>query len=385
MKKVLFTISDSFPYGAAYAARTRALCKLFQSIGYETVVLCDYASKEIEPIEYGKIVTVSETPYSGFARLMKLPLLYQKKLKELLEEDKYEMVVSRSMFDRFDKVLYTVKKYGIPLILESCEWYDVKGFARGKYDVRYFQFKHCFNNTYNKVDGVIAISKLLEKHYRQKGLEVVRIPGIHETKKLVYRIEAQEDSIKKFIFAGNIYGEKELFDDFIIALSHMNYSFILNVYGPDRKAVEAGLSDEGKKAFNQIIDKIMFYGMIPQEEMPNVCAKNDFGIFFRPDRRSSHAGFPTKLGEYLAAGTPVITNNTGDLSDIIINGENGFLLKNNDLQELIGVLEQCGSMLRSEYLQMRKNAHDTAITKLDYVVYKDQLETFVKSIRCKGV
>ena len=77
MKKVLFTISDSFPYGAAYAARTRALCKLFQSIGYETVVLCDYASKEIEPIEYGKIVTVSETPYSGFARLMKLPLLYQ--------------------------------------------------------------------------------------------------------------------------------------------------------------------------------------------------------------------------------------------------------------------------------------------------------------------
>ena len=44
MKKILFAISDSFPYGAAYAARTRALCKLFKSAEYQTDVLCDYVS-----------------------------------------------------------------------------------------------------------------------------------------------------------------------------------------------------------------------------------------------------------------------------------------------------------------------------------------------------
>ena len=379
-KKVLFAISDSFPYGAAYAARTRALCKLFQSVGYETAVLCDYPSKGIETKEYGGIITVSDKPYTGIAKLFFLPLNYQAELKKVLKKTKYDIVVSRSMFDRFDGVLRIVREFNIPIILESCEWYDVKGFARGKHDIRYMQFQHCFKHSYNKVDGVIAISRLLEEHYLSKGIRTIRIPGIHEVSKLPYRIDRDKTSSVSFVFAGAIYGGKESFEDFIIALSKVDFSFSLNIYGPKKDEVEENLTDHGKECLHRVIKNVNFYGKIPQEEMPKVCSENDFGVFFRPDRRSSHAGFPTKLGEYLSGGTPVITNDTGDITMVVTDGNNGYIVNRYGVEGIKEVLDLCSALSREEYEKMRRSARQSAEDKLDYSVYKELLFSFLDSI-----
>lgn len=385
MKKVLFAISDSFPYGAAYAARTRALCKLFQSIGYETTVLCDYPSKKVNGDNtYGTIIYLAKEPYQGLSKLFKLPIDYKNKLQQVLSEQKFDFVVSRSMFDRFDGVLKTVKKFNTPILLESCEWYDVKGFARGKYDIRYLQFCHCFNYSYNRVDGVIAISRLLEEHYKEKRIKVIRIPGIHEVEKLPYRVEATNNDTVKLLFAGNIFGGKEQFEDLLIAItqiSNKHKNIVLNIYGPSKESVLASLGQRGNAAYESIKDRVYFKGMVPQEKMAKVCKENDFGIFFRPDRRSSHAGFPTKLGEYLSAGTPVITNKTGDIPEILKHEVNGYLLSDGNSEEIKNVLEKCIEISNSEYEIMRKNARDTAMKMLDFSVYSDSLSDFLKLFR----
>lgn len=380
MKKVLFTVSDSFPYGAAYAARTRALCKLFQSIGYETAVLCDYPSKGYTTKEYGEIFTISDEPYCGFSKLVRLPLDYQKKMKDILQRDKYDYIVARSMFDRFDGILKIAKTCKIPIILESCEWYDVKGFARGKYDIRYRQFQHCFQHSYNKVDGVIAISRLLEKHYLDENINTIRIPGIHEVERLPYNIERDISSSISFIFAGAIYGGKEMFEDFIVALSKIDYSYKLNIYGPKMDEVETGLTDNGKECLHRISKNVKFWGKIPQKEMAKVCSENDFGVFFRPDRRSSHAGFPTKLGEYLAGGTPVITNDTGDIATVLKDNENGFLVNDCCVDNIKEVLNKCFALNHETYIKMRSSARRTAEEKLDFSVYADSLCSFLESL-----
>lgn len=38
------------------------------------------------------------------------------------------------------------------------------------------------------------------------------------------------------------------------------------------------------------------------------------------------AGFPTKFVESITAGTPVLTNQTSDLADYLVEGEIGFWL-----------------------------------------------------------
>lgn len=383
MKKILVAISDSFPYGAAYAARTRALCKLFQAAGYETDILCDYISGNSDTKEYGEIYFVSEGPYYGLKKLLKLPNDYKKKLESLLVKNKYDYVVARSMFDRFDKVFSVVRKYSVPLILESCEWYDVRGFKHGRLDIRYYQFLHCFQRTYNKVDGVIAISRLLEQHYKQFVKNVIRVPGIHEVEKLPYRTEVTEKGSLNLIFGGNAIGGKEEFSSLLIALYQIKASernICLHIYGSSEQEVVNSLEKEAKQIYIKLKEVVIFHGHVPQEEMANVCMESDFGVFFRPDRRSSHAGFPTKLGEYLAAGTPVITNDTGDISFVLENGQNGYLLSNSKPETICKVIETCMSLDTEQYQIMRKAARESALRKLDYTIYAEIIKSFLEGV-----
>ena len=382
MKKILIAISHSFPYGAAYAARTRALSKLFQEVGYYVDILCDFPSEGAETKEYGNIYTVATGQYSGIKALVYLPILYKRKLDLLISKNKYDLIVSRSMFDRFDMILTVARKHRVPIILESCEWYDVRGFRHEKKDIRYYQFQHCFNNSYNKVDGVIAISRLLEEHYRPLVKRVIRIPGIHEVYRIPYRIDSRSDNEIRFLFAGNIFGEKEQFTELLIAMSKIQLddkAIKLNVYGPSKQDVINSLDEIGRTSLEALGERVIFHGMVPQSKMAGICAENDFGVFFRPNRRSSHAGFPTKLGEYLAAGTPVITNDTGDLSLIVNNTENGYLLKGANVESIKDILEKCCMQSEDERILMRRKARLSAEKILDFSVYSAEIRDFISS------
>lgn len=383
MKKILFAISDSFPYGAAYAARTRALCKLFKSAEYQTDVLCDYVSNFNDTNEYGNIYSVSDSPYYGIKKLLLLPHSYGKKLNYLLSKNKYDYVVSRSMFDRFDLVLAITHKHHIPLILESCEWYDIKSFRHGRLDIRYYQFKHCFKKSYCNSDGVIAISRFLENHYKKQGLPVIRIPGIHDIEKLPYRINSRNDNNLNFIFSGNAFGGKEQFSELFIALALVNVdkkNINMHIYGSSKKEIISLLDEKGKNAYLKLENHIIFHGRVPQYEMAKACEQSDFGIFFRPNRRSSHAGFPTKLGEYLAAGTPVITNDTGDISLIVKNGENGFLINSLDINQIFKVFEKCINISEHKYRNMRIASRNSAERLLHYSQYTKEINEFLRRI-----
>jgi hypothetical protein len=167
MARILIAISNSFPYGEAYAARVRALSKLFQKSGYHVDILCDFVSGDLKTQEYGRVFAVADSIYKGWRKLLVLPHDYKKKMEKIMTSVEYDFIVSQSMFDRFKFVLKLSNKYKIPLILDSCEWYDVRSFRRGKLDIRYFQFKRCFNKLYNKANGVITISRLLEEYYKK--------------------------------------------------------------------------------------------------------------------------------------------------------------------------------------------------------------------------
>ena len=380
MKKILIAIPYLYPFGEAYAARTRALCKLFQETGYEVDILCDKITPNFSGKEYGNIYSL-EKDYQGLKKLFLLPRDYAKKMDSLLEEEHYSFLLSSSMFDRFGYILKVARKHRVKLILESCEWYDIKAFRHGRFDIRYFQFLWCFKNLFKKVDGVVAISRLLKKYYSEDGTKCVVIPGIHDVEKIDYRENLPKGEKLKLLFSGNIGGGKEMFSellDAIYMLKTEGKTVELHIFGPSMEAVILNLDSEGKRAYKNIEDRIIFHGKIPQDKMTQACSQYDFGIFFRPDRRSSHAGFPTKLGEYLSAGTPVITNDTGDISLVMENGVNGYMLSTTaDAEEIKTVLNVCIAQSQKERNNMRKAARATAIKRLDYHDYVEALKNFL--------
>ena len=381
MKRIIFVMPNAFPTGTAMAARIRALAKLFSEIGYETDVLCE-KNTDANCKMYGEIFSLDGN-FSGSKKLLVLPRKYCKMLDFLLSNKKYDFIVSCSMFDRFGMVIKIAKQHCVPVILESCEWFDVKGFARGKLDIRYYQFKFAFKYQFPKADGVIAISRLLEKYYLERGLNVIRIPGIHEVYDKEFRIETRNDDKIRILFAGNIFGGKEQLSELLIAMAQTDLcgkGVILNIDGPSWDEMRKSIDAEATEALKKLGSSVICHGSVPQSEMAKICCDNDFGVFFRPNRRSSHAGFPTKLGEYLSAGTPVITNDTGDISLVIDNYKNGIVLKECTVDSIKDTLMYIVKMNSSDYKQMRQNARHSAENKLDYSCYLNEMSIFLNGL-----
>lgn len=66
---------------------------------------------------------------------------------------------------------------------------------------------------------------------------------------------------------------------------------------------------------------------VAHADVPHLLNAGDFGLSFRIQSVSSLGASPTKVGEYLSCGLPVISNDgVGDIRRIIKNGQNGVVL-----------------------------------------------------------
>lgn len=81
-------------------------------------------------------------------------------------------------------------------------------------------------------------------------------------------------------------------------------------------------------------DKIRYLGYLPDDEYYVCLSEADLLCVVRDASDYADRGFPFKLGEYLAAGRPVIAANVGDISSFITDGESGFLVEPGDSEKL---------------------------------------------------
>ncbi len=109
---------------------------------------------------------------------------------------------------------------------------------------------------------------------------------------------------------------------------------------PDIKLVIAGNSSKKdlehiKKLIAQLqVGNISFLGQISREQIPQYVTNAMLCILPRPDSPQARGGFPTKLGEYLASATPVITTNIGEIPDYLTKKEVYYISKEKIAEEL---------------------------------------------------
>ncbi len=388
--RILYIAGARYPFGWAYGVRVQNFMRLFNYIGAKCFVMTDYISDEKYLIDKNNakyensIVHVIGKSGSIIEKII-MPYLYLNNLAEFIDKNKINIVITRSLPGTFEHICKIVKDKKIPLILESCEWYHSSNWTLGKFDPRYWSFLMAWNNYYIKADGVIAISSLLEKHYMNYTDNVVRIPTIMDVKNTPYVSRTILQDKIQLAFAGGLGNGKDSILEVFEALYKMGEKrnrFFLNIYGPNKKQINKQL---GKKRYllSLLSDCYKIHGKIPQEEMKNIYINCDYGIFIRPDRQSSHAGFPTKLAEFMAAGTPVVTNNTGDISLYLRNGENSFITQDSLAESVSQTLLQILSLDETRRNSIREDARRTAELYFDYRNYCEKIKCFIESTNCE--
>jgi len=149
------------------------------------------------------------------------------------------------------------------------------------------------------------------------------------------------------------------------------------IYGSSRDIVLKNI-DGDDALLHALGEQVKIMGTIPQAEVNKAYQQADFSIFMRDRKCSTSAGFPTKLAESMAAGTPVIANDTGDIGLYLKDGYNGFLINDNSIEEIESTLRKVISLSSKQKKNMRENARKTAEASFDYRSYIDIVKELFK-------
>lgn len=366
---ILMIRMEKFPYGSAPAFRASIMAKLMLSSGHKVIVLarginCVKGEFNFNGQQELKLVDVEKYNNS-----------YKKAIASIIAANRIDLVLRPTSIHNYIDIYLGISKYDLPCVMDAVEWYDPTNWRLQYFDPRYYLFQFMWHDVFTKVDGIIAISRMIDEHYKKKIGNVVRIPTITDCVNTDYRTKINADEIH-FIFAGSLDKGKDNILHFIEALDRaepIENKLFFDIYGPGIEEVQKHL---GKNSF--LLEKypknINVHGKTDQKIVCKKCMESDFSVFFRKNRRSANAGFPTKLGECMTMGTPAITNNTGDISLVINSGVNGFMLSEDSANEIYCILRQIINMSKEQRETMRMYARKTAESFFDYRNYINEIK-----------
>ena len=97
-------------------------------------------------------------------------------------------------------------------------------------------------------------------------------------------------------------------------------------------------------------ENIHFLGVRKRMELPQLFSSADVSILI-----SGNEGSPLSVKESLACGVPVIANDVGDISEIVKNSHNGYIVDSENIDEIAEALK----LATNDSLNMRQNCIDS--------------------------
>ena len=382
--RILLFAPFAFPDSCADAVRVMTFAKLLQKAGYETEILgVTSGDAETDGTAFSiKYKMIRSLPYYGIRAYKRINAL-KKNLSKYLANNSYDLILlSHIYYDYADAFLQYSKKTGAMLIINAVEWYEkdnvqFQGF-RGK--INLIKNRIALRYIHPKMKNVIAISTLLDKYYREHGCNTVTIPTIVDMTEYssVASLEAKDNEMLVIAYAGSP-ARKDYILNAIYALpllsSEERKKIELHFYGTEPKALcGLGLSEEFLEKYRA---NVICHGRIPYVDVKQKIASADFTVLLRPNKRYANAGFPTKVGESMACGTPVIANITSDLGKYIIDGETGIVCADETPEACAEGFRRALAMSTEEKTQMRKAAYEMANKAFNYESYVDEMREFL--------
>ena len=382
MSRLLIVTYYKYPDGDAGAVRQYSFAKLYKKAGFDVTVAgmgdyTDFKTKDYNGIPY---ISFRNAKNSIFYKMLNY-LGFKYRLRAFLKifgDCDYIQVVDIPPNALFYLKKYA-KKHNIKLIYDSVEWYSPEQFVKGKYAVPYI-LKEKYNTKWiDNQFSVIAISSFLEKHFKSRGIDTVRIPVIMDIKSIPCKKNTQ-DKKTVFLYAGSP-GKKDYLAEIVKGFSMLDKEllsgFELQLLGIEKNQLTE-LCGVEQSAAEYLGDSLVCLGRLPHREVIDRLSGADFTVLLRSERlRYAKAGFPTKVVESLATATPVITNLTSDLDKYLKDGYNSIIVRECSPEAFAEALKNALSLSVADKTQMYTNARKTAKEYFDYRVYADAITNFL--------
>lgn len=174
-----------------------------------------------------------------------------------------------------------------------------------------------------KCQKVFVISKRLKDYCIENGLTDDRV-GILNMFVDVSRFKGIERNTKeKYIaYCGNGENFKDGVDVLIKAFQIVVQKF------NDVKLIIAGRAPQKDWESQQTLvrdfgleERVKMLGRVSPDQIPPILLNAQILALARPDNIQAMYGFPTKVGEYLATGCPVVLTRVGELEDFLEDGK----------------------------------------------------------------
>ena len=352
---VIYAGAFEFPDRNAAAQRAVANACIFRDLGYRVILvgLSRDLPEGAPPHRLAADLLPFETwelPYPVGRLAWLRRIVSGADLLRLIEDHYADSLAGLILYDypavAQERLRRAARRRGAFAIGEATEWYSVSRLRSVAAAVRNLDRPLRMRWVNRRMDGMIVASEFLRDFYAAAGQPTVELPTLLADRSPVAVPPAAPGAgrPRRLFFAGSgfdpesvaasVDGPKDRLDTVIEALGAaraMGADFVLDVFGvtrPDYLAVRpdhAGLvADLG--------ERIQFHGRQPRESIRRILAEADYSIFLRKDTRVSRAGFPTKFGESVHFGTPVITNALGSLTKYHVEGRTGWYIDYDDVQ-----------------------------------------------------
>ena len=324
--KILMVVWNFYP-NTAYTNHTKATVRGMRECGCGVDVLSikPLTQDDEDCIKEQKKTATSVIPTA--LGMIKDFCLLKKKVKE------YDVVYCATSDIRvINLVMKEAHKYRLPVIHERTEMPDFyyESISKSQHELNIYLKK------VSNFDKIFTISNPIRDYFIGNGVPAEKIhiyPMIVDPHRFD-GIHKQNQSYRYVAYCGNLSNSKDGVADLIEAYgrSKTRNTHKLMLIGTKPSGDETNLYN-GLIMKYGLEDKIVFRGQVSRDEMPQILTDADVLLLCRPDNRQALGGFPTKLGEYLSTGNPVLVTRVGDIDKYINDAENGYLAKPNDPQD----------------------------------------------------
>lgn len=379
--KLVFVSSARYPNGGAASNRHLAYSKGLKELGHEVEFILLKNQEWDEPeIKYNgiKFTSLSREDLKNASKFKKLKYHFftLSKAKKILGNiNQKETISALILLDTDISILIPLikhgKKIGLKIFHERTEYPFV---VAGKSIREKINLKLYLKFIVNQFDGIYVINNALKKYFSALTQSSVSIVNM-----MVDPSRFEQDSVKSdkntvISYCGNLDDEKDGVSILIRAFAVIASIFpktILQIIGPlNNKTTKQKM--ESLVIELKIEKRVLFTGYILNEEIPQLLMNSDILALARPNNKQAEGGFPTKLGEYLATGNPVVITNVGEIGLFLKDGVNAFISKPDNVEDFSKKLEEAVSSKKR--IQIGLAGKELVYNEFNYLEQAKKLE-----------
>lgn len=343
----------SFPFGTGAASRMLGLARALQAAGAAVQVLVTHPSESQAdslnteprgihlgiPFEYATGTTVRPASF-WHRRWIHLKSLIRQ-LQWVATGEPFDAVIVMTMESWVLPLVIGqfARRRGAALLYEGCEL----PFAHKPQTWRNRLVAWAYARwVFRRYDGIFVISDYLARWFGQRvgpATRLIHVPILVDLEQ--FSSSAQGANGHAYIaYSGSL--------DPCKGVEHLLRAYAL--LSGRHQAVElwvAGSTDDadGRRLVELsrtlgIASRVRFMGLVPHTDLPQLLAQAKVLVVPHCANDRTQAAFPTKLGEYLATGRPVIATQVGELDRYLTDAVNAYLVPPDDPEALAARLGQ---------------------------------------------